>query len=102
MADFYPPDPFSTGSSDGIDIITTTSTAPRTRSAGELSVRVKQAGGALTVNASDSDYIVAVNNGLRFSVTLLANGQYRITESNNWLFLIGVVGLVGVILLSRK
>lgn len=87
---------------DEADTIVTTSTAPRTRSVSELSARIKTAKGALIVNANDSDYIVAVNNGLRFSVTRLTNGQYRITESTNFLFLFAGAAILGIVLLGRR
>lgn len=87
---------------DDIDIISTTSTAPRTRTAEELTARVKSAGGALTVNANDSDLIVATNNSLRFTVTQLPDGRYRITESLYLWLLIGAAVLVGVVVLSQR
>ncbi len=76
--------------------------AARTRNASELSAKIKAAGGALTVNANDSSYIVAVNNGLRFSVTRLNDGTFRITESMNFILLIGVAAVVGLLLLSQR
>ncbi len=84
-----------------IDVITTTATAPRTRTAGELSERLKASGGALVVNATDSDFIVATNNSLQFSVTALPDGRYRIATSYTWLILVGVA-VAGVVLLSRR
>jgi len=84
-------------------VIVTDITKSRTRTAAELSSLIKVHGGGLVVpDAYDSNYIVAVNNGLRFSITRLANGQFRITESMNWLLLLGVAGIVGVVLLSRR
>lgn len=88
--------------SDGEDTITTTSIAPRVRSAEELSARIKASGGALTVNASDSDYIVAVNNSLRFSITRAANGQFVIRESQNLYWLIGLGVAVAAVLALRS
>lgn len=85
-----------------IDVISTTSTAARARNTSELSASIKAAGGALTVNPNDSAYIVAVNNSLRFTVTRLANGQYRITESSNLWLVLGVAGLIGLVFLSRR
>jgi len=87
---------------DELDIITTTTTGARTRNASELSAQIKAAGGTLTVNANDSNYIVAVNNGLRFTVTRLENGQYQIMESMNTYLLAGVALLVGIAILSRR
>lgn len=84
------------------DVITTITTGARTRNAAELSTQIQAAGGALTVNANDSNYIVAVNNGLRFSVTKLENEQYRVTESFNSILLIALAGIVGIVLLSRR
>src|SRR5690348_8634767 len=98
---FEPANPFQS-SSDDVDVITTTTTAARTRNVSELSAKIKAAGGALVTDANSSDYIVAVNNGLRYSVTRLANGQYRITESSNYLLLIGLAALAAVLLLSRQ
>ena len=85
-----------------IDVITTTSTAPRTRTAEELTARIKAANGALVVSANDSDLIVALNNSLRFSVTQLPDGRYRIAESLTIWLLLGAAGLFGFILLSRR
>ncbi len=84
------------------DTIATSSSAPRTRNIEELAARIKQAGGALVVNANDSDYIVAINNGLRYSVVRLANGQYRVTESSNYLLLIVAAVGIGILVLSRR
>jgi hypothetical protein len=89
--------------SDGeLDVVTTTTTGARTRTSQELSAQIKRAGGALIVNANDSNYIVAANNPLKFSITRLQNGQFRITESLNYLLLIGVAVVAGVVLLSRR
>ena len=84
-----------------IDTITITSTAPRTRTASELGTRIKAAGGALVVNATDSDFIVATNNGLQFSVTALPDGRYRVTDNTYRNLLIGVL-LVGAVILTRR
>lgn len=83
------------------DIITTTSTAPRTRTANELGARIKAAGGALMVNATDSDFIVATNNRLQFSVTPLPDGRYRITDNTYRNLMIGAL-LIGAVLLLRR
>jgi len=84
------------------DVITTTTEAPRTRNTQDLSAQIKAAGGALTVSPNDSRYIVAVNNGLRYSVIRLPDGQYRITESSGYLYLIGGAALLGIVLLMRN
>lgn len=90
------------GSSDNEDVVTTTSTAPRVRSAEELSARIKANGGAITVSASDSDYIVAVNNSLRFSITRAANNQFIIRESQSLWLLIGLGVAMAAVLILRK
>lgn len=83
------------------DVITTTTTAADVRNVAQLQARIKQAGGTLTVNANSSDYIVAVNNGLRFSVAKLANGQYAITDSSQYLVLIVAAAAIAAILLLK-
>ncbi len=102
---FDPPNPFAApgaSTNDSVDVVTIATIAARTRNASELSAKIKASGGALVTDINSSDYIVAVNNGLRYSVTKLSNGQYRITESMNWLLLLGVAGIVSVALLSRR
>lgn len=98
---FEPPNPFQTPS-DGVDVITTTTTAARTRNAGELSAKIKAAGGALVTDVNSSDYIVAVNNSLRYSITRLANGQYRVTESSSYYLLIGGLILIGAMVFLKQ
>src|SRR4051812_10286170 len=74
----------------------------RTRTVAELKARLKAANGSLVANANDSDFIVATNNGLRFSLTPLGNGQFRITESSAYAFVIaGVIGVGALIFLNR-
>src|SRR5258705_10246998 len=51
------------------DVIRTTSTAKDARNVQELQSRIKAAGGVLTTSGESSDYLVAVNNKLKFSVT---------------------------------
>ena len=87
---------------NGSDVITTDVSGARTRSTAELTARIKQAGGALVVDANSSDYIVAANNGLRFSVTRQADGRYQITASNAYLYAIIGAGLIGILLIARK
>lgn len=95
---FEPPNPYDSGA----DVITTTVSAPRTRSAEELIARIKNAGGALVVTASDSDYIVAVNNSLRFTVTQQPDGRFMIQESQNLWLLIGLSVIVAAVLILRR
>jgi hypothetical protein len=54
--------------------------APRTATAAELTARIKAAGGALTVKAYSSEWLVAINDSLRFSVERLQSGDYKITS----------------------
>lgn len=84
------------------DVITSTTTAADTRNVQELQNRIAKAGGVLTANANSSDYIVAINNRLRFSVTRTANGQFEIRNSQNYLLVIGLAVVVGVLVLARK
>lgn len=110
----YTDDPFSegkaasnggavtTGQSNDSDIVRTTTTAADTRNAGELQARIKAAGGALRTNANSSDYIVAVNNRLKFSVTQLSNGQYEIRETQYYWLLIGAAALVGLAVVAKN
>lgn len=92
------------GSSDpGIDVVTiNVPPAAQTRSVDELSARLKASGGMLIVDANSSDYIVAVNNGLRFSVTRQADGRFRITQSSAYLYAFIGVALIGALLLVRR
>lgn len=84
------------------DVITTTVEAPRTRNIQDLSAQIKAAGGALVVNANDSRYIVAINNGLRYSVTRLSDGRYRITASSMFPLLIGGAVVLAVALIASR
>ena len=90
------------GSDGEIDVISTSTEAPRTRNVQDLGAQIQAAGGALVVGPNDSRYIVAVNNGLRYSVTQVANGQYRITESNMYLYLITGLIVVGVVVVMNR
>lgn len=84
------------------DVIRSSSEGARTRTVAELEAAIRQAGGRLIVNPNDSNYIVAVNNGLRFSVTRLANGQYAVTQSDFLtLLLLGLLGVGALIIISR-
>jgi len=72
------------------------------RNVNELSASIKKAGGALVVYPNSSAYLVAINNGLRYSVTAVGNGQYRITEASNTLFLVAIAAVIGLVVLSRR
>lgn len=85
-----------------IDTISTTASAPRTRNAEELSARIRNAGGALAVNASDSDYLVAINNSLRFSITQTTSGQMVIRESQTLWWVLGFGIALAALLLLRS
>lgn len=74
----------------------------KSRTIDELSRSVKAAGGVLTVQPNSSAYIVAVNNGLRFSVVQAGQGNFEIRENQTYLYLIGAAVLAGVLLLSRR
>lgn len=71
------------------------------RNVQELQGRLRAAGGSLIVGANSSDYIVAINNNTRFSITRQPNGQFLIRESYMFPLLIGAVAIVGLILLGR-
>ena len=88
--------------SNATDVIRTTTTAADARNVQELQTRIRAGGGVLTANPNSSDYIVAINNRLKFSVTRNQAGQYEIRESQNYYYLIGAAVLVGVLLLSKK
>lgn len=92
----YPANPYG-----GEDVVSVTTVAARTRNTGELNAKIKAAGGVLVTDINSSDYIVAVNNGLRFTVTALPDGRYQITESSNWLLLLGAVLIGGLVLFRR-
>lgn len=95
------PPPVMPGASG--DVISTTTTAASVRTVAELQARIKAAGGKLVVNANSSDYLVAVNNGLRFGVVKQADGSYVITDSSQFILYLGIAIAVGaVILLSRR
>jgi hypothetical protein len=87
---------------DNTDVITTTTTGADTRNVSELQARIKASGGKLTAAANSSDYIVAVNNRLRFSVTRDASGQFVITESQSYLWLIGLAVVGGIVILASR
>lgn len=87
--------------SNGVDVITTTTTAANTRNAEELSARIKASGGVVKTNANSSDYIVAVNNRLKFSVTQEPDGSYQIRESSYFWLAIGAVALVGLVVVKK-
>lgn len=86
----------------GDDVLVTNTEAPRTRNVQDLGAQIKAAGGAITVSPNDSRYIVAVNNGLRYSVVAVGNGQYRITESNVYLYAIGAAVILAAVLIFRQ
>lgn len=88
-------------SGDDVDVITTTSEAPRTVSAEELNAQLKAAGGSLIISATDSRFIVARNNGLRFSLTRLSDGRYRVTASSMFPLLIAGAVVLGVLFIAR-
>ena len=83
------------------DVIKTTTTAADTRNVQELQARIRQAGGVLKANANSSDYIVAINNRLKFSVVRVGD-QFEIRESNNFYYLVGAAVLVGVLVLAKR
>lgn len=87
---------------EGVDVISTSTEAPRTRNVQDLGAQIKAAGGALVVGPNDSRYIVAVNNTLRYSVTALGNGKYQIAESSTYLYLIGGLAILAIVLLTRQ
>lgn len=93
--------PLQTDDSGDGDVISTTTTGARTRNAGELAARIKAAGGALVVDINSSDYIVAANNGLRFSLIRQADGSYRVLNSNAYLLAIAGIALIGLLVLRR-
>ena len=84
------------------DIIQTTTIAAASRNVADLQARIKASAGVLTVNPNSSDYLVAINNRLKFSVTRNAAGQFEIRESSNYMYLIGAAVVVGVLLLAKK
>jgi hypothetical protein len=79
-----------------------TTAAADSRNVQELQARIKAAGGVLITNLNQSDYIVAINNRLKFSVTRNAAGQFEIRESSNYMYLIGAAVVIGVLLLAKK
>ena len=105
-ADFkpgFPGDYVADTNGSDIDVAVISTEAPRTRNVQDLGAQIKAAGGAVVVGPNDSRYIVAINNRLRYSVTRLANGQYRITENN--LVGYGLAGLLiigAIVLLSSR
>lgn len=82
--------------------VTTTTTAADTRNAQELQGRIKAGGGVVKTNANSSDYIVAVNNRLKFSVTRAVDGSYEIRESNYFWLVVGAAALVGLAVIAKK
>lgn len=93
---------FAQADDEGVDVISISTEAPRTRNTQDLTAQIKAAGGVLTVNPNDSRYIVAVNNTLRYSVTALGNGKYQITESSTYLYLIGGLAILAIVLFVRQ
>lgn len=71
------------------------------RNVQELQGRLKAAGGALIVGPNSSDYIVAINNNGKFSVTRQPDGRFLIRESSTFSFLIGAAVVVSLLLISR-
>lgn len=90
------------GGTDDIEVITATTTAASSRNVQEVQARIAAAGGALIVGPNSSDYIVAVNNRLKFSVTRRADGQFEIKDSSNYWLVIGVAVIAGAVLISRS
>ena len=86
----------------GTGVIKTTTTAADARNVQELQARIKAGGGTLTTNPNSSDYIVAVNNRLKFTVTRNQAGQFEIRESSNYMYLIGAAIVIGILLLAKK
>lgn len=82
--------------------IVTTTTAADTRNAQELQSRIKANGGVVRANANSSDYIVAVNNRLKFSVTRAADGSFEIRESSYFWLVVGATALVGLAVIAKK
>lgn len=93
---------FAQADDEAVDVIATSTEAPRTRNVQDLGAQIKAAGGALIVGPNDSRYIVAVNNTLRYSVTALGNGKYQITESSTYLYLIGGLAILAIVLFVRQ
>lgn len=87
-----------------IDVITTDVNAPAARTTAELSARLKAAGGTLIVGPQSSDFIVATNNRLQFSVEPDATrpGMYRITPSYLLWYLVGGGVAFALIVLARQ
>lgn len=71
------------------------------RNVQELQGRLRAAGGSLIVGPNSSDYIVAINNNAKFSITRQANGQFLIRESQMFTVLIGAAVIMGLLLVSR-
>lgn len=82
--------------------IVTNVTAADTRNAQELQQRIKAQGGAIRTDANSSDYIVAANNRLKFSITPVANGKFLIRESNYFWLVVGAAALVGLAVIAKK
>jgi len=88
------------GSAD--DVVRTTATAATTRNVNELQAQIQRSGGVLTVGPNSSEYLVAVNNRLRFTVTRTASGQFEIQETSYMPWLIGGAAVLAAVLLTRK
>lgn len=82
--------------------ITTNVLGAQSRNASELEARIKAAGGALVVTPDSSEYIVAANNPLRFTVTKLLNGQFRITANSYLIYALVLGGLLAVAFLAKS
>ena len=84
------------------DTITTTTTAASARNVSELQAQIRRNGGVITTGPNSSDYLVAVNNRLRFSVTRNASGQFEIRESDYLSWIVGAAAVLGAVLLTRR
>ena len=99
---FNPGWPDTTPDTNGDVVVINAPQAAQVRSTDELSARLKASGGVLVVDPNSSDYIVAVNNGLRFSVIRQADGRYRIAQSSAYVFAIAGIALIGLLVLTRR
>lgn len=77
-------------------------TAADVRNVAELQARIKAAGGALRTNPNSSDYLVAVNNQLRFSVARQADGSFLITEFSWYWLAIWAAALIGLAVIAKR
>ena len=87
---------------DDIDVATFNTTAADVRNVAELQRRIRAAGGVLVVGPNSSDYLVAVNNRLRFSVRQVGPDRFEIRESNSATLLIAVAVIGAVVLFNRS